>query len=92
MRKLFLILSVCLTLVGCAFPQTPNESDLLRASRQFRPALFNSGARGVVITSLSDNVSDDGFFGANYNDIVAFKNIKTNEVFLYEYHLGRQQI
>ena len=81
MRKLFLILSVCLTVVGCAFPQTPNESDLLRASRQFRPTLFNSGARGVVITSLSDNVSDDGFFGVNYNDIVAFKNIKTNEVF-----------
>lgn len=81
MRKLFLILVVCLAAAGCACPQTPNESDLLRASRQFRPALFESGARGVVIASLSDNVSDDGFFGVNYNNIMAFRNIKTNEVF-----------
>lgn len=88
MRKLFLMLIVCLTVVGCAFPQTPNESDLLRGSRQFRSALFNSGARGVVITSLSDNVSDDGFFGVNYNDIIAFKNVKTNEVFYMSTILG----
>lgn len=81
MRKLFWELIVCLAVVGCAIPQTPNESDLLRGSRQFRQELFESGARGVVIASLSDNVSDDGFFGVNYNDIIAFKNIKTNEVF-----------
>lgn len=81
MRRLFMSLIVCFAVAGCALPQTPNEGDLLRASRQFRPVLFESGARGVVITSLSDNVSDDGFFGVNYNDIIAFKNIKTNEVF-----------
>lgn len=45
MRK-FLSLFLCLLVVACAIPATPEDGDLINATKQFRRELFESGARG----------------------------------------------
>ncbi len=88
LKRFFVLLT--LTLVGaCACPLTPQDGDLLRATKQFQPELFNYGARGVVILSMSDNVSDDGWFGKNYTDTVKIKNKNTNDVFFLSTKKGK---
>lgn len=88
MKKVILVLVGIWCLSACAVPQTPNESGLITATKQFQPELFKTGARGEVIVSLSDNVSDDGFFSTNYTNIIAFKNIRSGEVFSLSTLLG----
>jgi hypothetical protein len=66
---------------ACAFPTSPSEGNLLNGSKQFRPELFDSGARGEVVVSMSDNISDDGWFGKNYENVVSFKNLQSGEVY-----------
>lgn len=78
--KRFLAIITLFGLAACAFPRTPDESDLLNGAKQFRPELFNSGARGQVIASISDNASSSGFFGKKYRDVVAFKNLQSGAV------------
>lgn len=73
--------ALTMVLAACAFPRTPGDGDLLNATHNFQPELFSSGARGQVIVSLADNVSDDGWFGKNYTDGIAFKNLQSGEVF-----------
>lgn len=80
MKKLILFVSL-LAVSACAFPTSPRDGDLLNATHQFQPALFASGARGQVIVSMSDNVSDTGWFGRNYTNGMAFKNLRSGEVF-----------
>lgn len=87
MNKLILGLAV-LGLGACAVPSTPGEGNLLNGSKEFRSKLFESGARGEVIVSMSDNVSDDGWFGKNYDNIVAFKNLQSGEVYSLKTKLG----
>jgi hypothetical protein len=87
MNKLILGLSL-LGLCACAFPSVPREGNLLNGSKEFRSALFESGARGEVIVSMSDNVSDDGWFGKNYENVVAFKNLQSGEVYNLKTKLG----
>jgi hypothetical protein len=73
--------TMLLGLCACAFPGTPYEGNLLNGSKQFRRELFDSGARGEIILSMSDNVSNDGWFGKKYENIIAFKNLQTGEVY-----------
>jgi hypothetical protein len=87
MKKLLFLLPATY-LCACTFPITPGEGNLLAGTKQFQPELFNYGARGVVIASMTDNVSDDGFFGKEYDDVMAFKNIKTGEVYSLTTHIG----
>lgn len=84
------ILLLLFLLVGCAFPQTPTSDGLIIATKQFRPELFVSGARGEVIISMSDNVSDDGFFSTNYTNLVAFRNVQSGEVYSLSTLLGEK--
>lgn len=79
--KKILLLTLALALGACTFPSTPTETNLLNGAKQHRAELFESGARGEVILSMSDNVSDDGWFGKNYENKVAFKNIHTGEMY-----------
>lgn len=90
MNKLILGLAV-LGLGACAVPSTPGEGNLLNGSKEFRSKLFESGARGEVIVSMSDNVSDDGWFGKNYDNIVAFKNLQSGEVYSLKTKLGDKE-
>lgn len=82
MKKLMIIF-VMLGLAACTFPHKPTEGSLLNGAKQYRPEMLESGARGVVIVSMTDNVSKDGFFGKNYENVVAFKNMQSGEI----YHL-----
>lgn len=77
-------------LMGCVFPQTPSSDSLIVATKQFRPELFASGARGEVIVSMSDNVSDDGFFSTNYTNLIAFRNVQSGEVYSLNTLLGEK--
>lgn len=88
MKKIILVLVGALCLSACAIPQTPNENGLITATKYFQPELFKTGARGEVIVSLSDNVSNDGFFSTNYTNIIAFKNTHSGEVFSLSTLLG----
>lgn len=87
MKKLFGIAGL-MGLCACAFPSTPGEVNLLNGSKQFKSELFHSGARGEVIIQMSDNVSSDGFFGKDYENIIAFKNNQSGEVFYLEMDSG----
>ncbi|MDR0726669.1 MAG: hypothetical protein LBF37_01245 [Rickettsiales bacterium] len=90
MKKI--ILGFCvLGLCACAFPNTPGEGNLLNGSKEFREPLFESGARGEVIISMSDNVSDDGWFGKNYENVVSFKNMQSGEVYSLKTKLGDKE-
>ncbi|MBD5391336.1 hypothetical protein HDR66_00860 [bacterium] len=80
MKKIAILLCV-MTLGACTFPTTPQDGDLMNATHQFQPELFTSGARGVAIVSMSDNVSDTGWFGKNYTNGLAFKNTQSGEAF-----------
>ena len=84
------ILLVLFLLSGCAFPSTPTSDGLIIATKQFRPELFASGARGEVIISMSDNVSDDGFFSTNYTNLIAFRNVQSGEVYSLNTLLGEK--
>lgn len=90
MNKLILGLAV-LGLGACTVPSTPGEGNLLNGSKEFRSKLFETGARGEVIVSMSDNVSDDGWFGKNYDNIVAFKNLQSGEVYSLKTKLGDKE-
>lgn len=90
MKKLFFIICSAL-LAGCTFPSTPYDGDLLNATHQFKPEMFDSGARGVVIVSLTDNVSKNGWFGRKYTDAMAFKNLQSGEVFFLSTHMGEKE-
>jgi hypothetical protein len=87
MKKLILF-AAALALGACAFPSTPSEGDLVAGTRQYRPELFASGARGQVIMSISDNVSSSGFFGKKYRDVAAFKNVQNGTAFYLDAKLG----
>lgn len=91
MLKNFFILLMLAFVGACACPLTPEDGDLLRATKQFQPKLFNYGARGVAILSMSDNVSDDGWFGKNYTDTMKIKNKNTNDVFLLSTKKGKKE-
>ena len=80
MNKLFGIVGL-MGLCACAFPSTPGEGNLLNGSKQFKSELFQSGARGEIVVQMSDNVSSDGFFGIDYDNMIAFKNTQSGEVF-----------
>lgn len=80
MRR-FLSLFLCLLVVACAIPATPEDGDLINATKQFRRELFEGGARGEVILSMSDNVSGGGFFSTKYDNVMRFRNIGSGEVF-----------
>ncbi len=89
MRKVGLL--VLLLAVGaCSFPSTPGEGNLLHGVRQFQAPLFEYGARGEVIVSMADNVSKTGFFGKNYENIMAFRNVQSGEEFYLKTKLGKQ--
>ncbi len=90
MKKTLFALCAGLMLAGCAFPQTPTADGLIIATKQFRPELFHSGARGVAIVSMADNVSDDGFFSTNYTNIMAFRNVQSGEVYSLNTLLGEK--
>ncbi|MDR2686030.1 MAG: hypothetical protein LBB23_04665 [Rickettsiales bacterium] len=77
--KNFLIFVVVAMLAACSFPKTPGEGSLMNGTRQYRPELFNSGARGQVIIQLSDTASKGGIFGKKYKKYAAFKNVQTGE-------------
>jgi hypothetical protein len=77
-----------LGLCACTFPHTPGEGDLIGGTQEFRGELFESGARGEIILSMSNNVSDDGWFGRNYENMIAFKNLQSGEVFNMRTKLG----
>jgi hypothetical protein len=87
MKKLILCAGM-LGLCACAFPNTPGEGNLLNGSKKFQADLFESGARGEVVVSMSDNVSDDGWFGKNYENVVAFKNLQSGEVYSMKTKMG----
>lgn len=87
MKRIILSLAV-LGLGACAFPAVPGDADILNGSKEFRKELFDTGARGEIILSMTDNVSDDGWFGKNYENIIAFKNIQTGEVYNLTTKLG----
>ncbi len=91
MKRMISLLFCCLGLAACAFPMTPTENGLITATKQFQPALFETGARGEVVTSLADNVSDDGFFSTNYTNILAFRNVQSGEVFSVSTLLGKKK-
>jgi len=80
MRRLSFAI-VAFVLAGCAFPSTPSETNLIAGAMQFQPELFDSGARGEIIVSLSDNVSKSGFFGKIYSNNFAFKNLQNGNVY-----------
>lgn len=90
MKKIFSIIG-CLLIGGCAIPTTPQDGDLLNATRQFKSKMFDSGARGVVIASLTDNVSKGGWFGRKYSDTMAFKNLQSGEVFFLSTNLAGKE-
>lgn len=75
------ILIVGLGLWGCAIPKTPSDVDLHDGARHFRSELFDTGSRGQIILSASDNISKDGFFGINYTNIIEVENLQTAEKF-----------
>lgn len=87
MKNIFLILT-SIYLTACAFPLTPGEGNLLNGTRQFRGELFNSGARGVAVVSMSDNVSKTGFFGRSYEQVMSFKNLNSGEPFYFKTEMG----
>lgn len=89
MDKLWILLICWLCFIGgCTFPQTPTSGGLVTATKQFRPELFQSGARGEIIVFMADNISDDGFFSTNYTNVMAFKNMGSGEVFFVKTLLG----
>lgn len=79
--KKFLTIAMACALAGCVIPKTPDAVDLRDGARQFRPELFDTGSRGQVILSMSDNLSGDGFFDMSYTNIIEFENIQSNEKF-----------
>jgi hypothetical protein len=67
-------------LAACAFPRTPSDGDLLRATRNFQPELFASGARGEIIVKMHDDLTDgSGWFGKKYTNILTYKNASSGE-------------
>ncbi len=90
MSKVFVVIC-CFLMCGCTFPTTPQDGDLLNATHQFQPEMFNSGARGVVVVSLSDNVSKNGWFGRKYIDAMAFKNLQSGEAFFLSTQMGNKE-
>ena len=92
MKKLSMLFALCSLLSACTFPLTPGEGNLLNGSKQHRAELFESGARGQVIVSMTDNISSDGFFfGKKYEQKVSFKNLGSAEVFHLSTKLGSKE-
>ncbi|MDR1071300.1 MAG: hypothetical protein LBL21_01500 [Rickettsiales bacterium] len=78
---------VAAMLAACAFPRTPSDGDLLRATRNFQPELFASGARGEIIVKMHDDLTDDsGWFGRKYTNIFMYKNASSGETGYLEMH------
>jgi hypothetical protein len=78
--KNIIYLAAALVLGACAFPRTPDDGDLIRATRQFQPELFASGARGEIIVKMHDDQTDDaGWFGKKYTNVLYYRNTSSGE-------------
>ena len=77
-----------MALSACSFPSTPGEGNLMNAGTQYQKDLFDTGARGQIVVSMSDTLSDGGWFGTVYDNFMNFKNKQSGEQFFVKTKLN----
>ncbi|MDR1027233.1 MAG: hypothetical protein LBL46_02340 [Rickettsiales bacterium] len=90
MKKL-LTLAMSFALAACAWPRTPTDGDLFRATRQFQPELFATGSRGEVVVKMHDDQTSTGWFGKKYSNILNYKNVASKEAGYLEMKTGETE-